>query len=179
MHLNAVSTQASCCFSRAHTLHRFKNTDKVPAFVDRAFHPAAPLQGELKFRSSPAQVNGTLRPKYFKRPVLAAAEVLVKQAPPPMATGVLGSEPSAGMGMGMSGADVGHPEPRAKTIGTQSDYREGEAQTAPWEPDYVIPEEPTAKQAWLSKRNFAGEGVPELIHLKELQFPDGLPAGED
>jgi hypothetical protein len=30
------------------------------------------------------------------------------------------------------------PEPPTKTTGTQSDYRESEAQTLPWSPDYVL-----------------------------------------
>jgi Cilia- and flagella-associated protein 91 len=46
-----------------------------------------------------------------------------------------------------------------RTVGTQSDFRESEAQTVPWSPEYTLPE-PSAKQSHLnSKHNLNGPEV--------------------
>ncbi|KFQ23797.1 Protein MAATS1, partial [Merops nubicus] len=47
------------------------------------------------------------------------------------------------------------------TLGTQTDYRDGEAQTDPYSPEYVIPR----------------GSVPELLTLATLTWGRGLPAG--
>ena len=69
--------------------------------------------------------------------------------------------------------------PRSKTVGTQSLYRESEAQTAPYEPEYFVPDpnERTAKQAALAERNATEGGAPELLSIRHLTFASGLPAG--
>jgi hypothetical protein len=46
-----------------------------------------------------------------------------------------------------------HNGPKSVTVGTQSDYRESEAQTVPYTPDYVIPE---------------GAPEPEILALQQL-----------
>lgn len=46
-------------------------------------------------------------------------------------------------------------EPKSVTVATQSDYRESEAQTVPYTPDYVIPE---------------GVPEPEILGLQELTY---------
>ncbi len=99
--------------------------------------------------------------------MLAAAEIHVRQALPPLGQpqDLNATAPAA----------LQHNEPRSKTIGTQSDYRENEVQTAPWEPGFVLPPNPTAKQQALSKR-YNCDG-PEVLQLRDMQFPDGLPAG--
>lgn len=61
--------------------------------------------------------------------------------------------------------------------GTQSLYRESEAQTLPWSPDWVQPTNAAvlAKQAALcAKYNIAG---PEVLQLAHLTFGNGLPCG--
>lgn len=64
---------------------------------------------------------------------------------------------------------------RSRTIGIQTDYRESEAQTIPWDPDYSLPENPWDKQRYRSSRfHCAG---PELLELRHLKFGTGLPAG--
>ena len=110
--------------------------------------------------SQPDVVAGTERFKYFRRPMLAAPDpVIIKQGavapPPPVPPPV--------------------EVPRSRTVGTQSDYRENDTQTIPWEPDVVLPENPSVKQQALSaKYNCSG---PELLTLKDLKFGEGLPPG--
>ena len=138
---------------------RFKNSDKVPAFVDRTFQQTQPSSFELQTRSQPGQITGTNRYKYFRRPLLAAPDaVIIKQTPqqplPPLPPPV--------------------EEPKSKTVATQSDYRENEVQTTPWDPDYVLPE-PSIKQQALSAKYHSD--VPELLKLRDLKFGDGLPPG--
>lgn len=53
-------------------------------------------------------------------------------------------------------------EPKTKTVGTQSVFRESEAQTDPYSPDY----------------NLAAGEVPEVVSLTNLTFGHGLPATE-
>ncbi|NXL50362.1 CFA91 protein, partial [Podilymbus podiceps] len=48
------------------------------------------------------------------------------------------------------------------TLGTQTDYRDGEAQTDPFSPEYVVP----------------SGSVPELLTLATLAWGRGLPAGQ-
>ncbi|MEW5301113.1 MAG: hypothetical protein WDW36_003993 [Sanguina aurantia] len=144
------------------TTYKFKNTDKVATFVERAFHPAVTDQADLQARSASTQVSGPSRPKFFRRPLLAMADSggpIVRAAPPdklrPLTPPI--------------------PESRTRTYGTQSDYREGETQTTPWSPDYVVPEIPSARQAGLSGKHHC-EG-PEVLQLRDLKFGDGLPPG--
>lgn len=62
------------------------------------------------------------------------------------------------------------------TTGTQSDYRESEAQTTPYTPDFFVPE-PSAKQRALNQQHGLIEGAPEVLALRDLTFGQGLPAG--
>ncbi|XP_074856668.1 cilia- and flagella-associated protein 91 isoform X2 [Carettochelys insculpta] len=58
-------------------------------------------------------------------------------------------------------SDSSH-SPTSRTLGTQTDYRDGEAQTDPYSPEYVIP---------------LGS-IPELMTLATLTWGRGLPAGQ-
>jgi hypothetical protein len=53
------------------------------------------------------------------------------------------------------------PEPLVKNAEVQTAYRESEAQTNPYTPDYFVPE---------------GED-PDVLMLKDLTFENGLPLG--
>jgi hypothetical protein len=69
-------------------------------------------------------------------------------------------------------------EPPTKDMGTQSDYRESEAQTLPWTPDLVDVQpgsDRAEKQAGINRNNYADR--PELLDLADLTFGAGLPAG--
>ena len=65
-------------------------------------------------------------------------------------------------------------------MGTQSDFRESEAQTTPYEPDTVLPAEISEKQRHLNENHNLG-AEPEVLLLKDLRYdgPVGarLPAG--
>eukprot|EP00201_Polytomella_parva_P022574 CAMPEP_0175045130 /NCGR_PEP_ID=MMETSP0052_2-20121109/4223_1 /TAXON_ID=51329 ORGANISM="Polytomella parva, Strain SAG 63-3" /NCGR_SAMPLE_ID=MMETSP0052_2 /ASSEMBLY_ACC=CAM_ASM_000194 /LENGTH=444 /DNA_ID=CAMNT_0016308569 /DNA_START=41 /DNA_END=1371 /DNA_ORIENTATION=+ len=144
------------------TTFRIKPGEKIPAFIDRSYHAPTHSDVDLQQRSMAAQVSGSERPKYFRRPLLAPAEISVKQTRM--------SNISDG-----DAAAFSLPEPASKTVGTQSDYRENEVQTTPWDPNYVIPEIPAAKQRHLSEKHHC-DG-PELLHLRAMTFPDRLPPG--
>jgi hypothetical protein len=60
-------------------------------------------------------------------------------------------------------------------MGTQSLYRESEAQTIPYSPDYVIPEHVGDKQRALMEKH--NTDVPEILTLQKLKFGEGLPVG--
>ena len=87
------------------------------------------------------------------------------------ATGPLGEE-----GHG----DETEEAPGAVTMGTQSDFRESEAQTTPYEPDTILPAEISEKQRHLNEKHNLG-AEPEVLLLKDLRYdgPVGarLPAG--
>ena len=56
------------------------------------------------------------------------------------------------------------PEPLTRTVETQSDYRESEAQTVPWEPEYRLPEHVTRQQQALGQKYHCTG--PELLTLR-------------
>merc|ERR1719183_1809124 len=63
--------------------------------------------------------------------------------------------------MGDAGA-VTMPEPKSKTVGTQSVYRESDSQTDPYSPEYyIVPNQ-----------------VPEVLTLTHLTYGQGLPVTE-
>eukprot|EP01135_Chromosphaera_perkinsii_P012450 Nk52_evm61s2657 gene=Nk52_evmTU61s2657 len=99
-----------------------------------------------------AEVTGKNRYKYFKRPIIPymtsiPAEVLLSES----------FEEAASL----KPRSVKPKTPLTKTVGTQSLYRESEAQTDPYSPEYVIK---------------PGEH-PELLTLATLSWEHGLPAG--
>jgi hypothetical protein len=109
-------------------------------------HGGGELAGSRRIAGG--DIGGKLRFKYFRRPmvpylqsvppdVLLAREEAVADALPPRA------------------------EPMSKTVGTQSDYRENEAQTDPYTPDYTV----------------RPGSAPELLTLVSLAWGAGLPAG--
>lgn len=53
------------------------------------------------------------------------------------------------------------PEPTSKEVEVQTMYRESEAQTLPYSPDFVIP----------------NGGQPEILLLKNISYENGLPVG--
>ncbi|XP_005502677.3 cilia- and flagella-associated protein 91 isoform X2 [Columba livia] len=99
------------------------------------------------------EVSGRNRYKYFARPLIPSNILLPLNIAYPMAK----TEPyvhSATRDREVFG-------PGFRTLGTQTDYRDGEAQTDPYSPEYVV----------------RGGSVPELLTLATLTWGRGLPAG--
>eukprot|EP00929_Paragymnodinium_shiwhaense_P007851 TRINITY_DN111766_c0_g1_i1.p1 TRINITY_DN111766_c0_g1~~TRINITY_DN111766_c0_g1_i1.p1 ORF type:complete len:699 (-),score=251.90 TRINITY_DN111766_c0_g1_i1:171-2267(-) len=98
-------------------------------------------------------VSGEYRHKFFARPnkqLLSTLPHIVMYA---MKSGPKAAAADGGMTM---------PEPKVKTVGTQSVYRESEAQTDPFSPEYyVVPGQ-----------------VPEVLTLTHLTYSQGLPVTE-
>ncbi|KAJ3413697.1 Cilia- and flagella-associated protein 91 [Chytridiales sp. JEL 0842] len=100
---------------------------------------------------APAQVDGSDRYKFFRRPIIPymptlGGQVVYARKPAPVVATI-----------------VERPvTPPTKTVAVQTIYRESEAQTDPYSPEYVLP---------------AGQQPPELLALATLTWGAGLPAG--
>ena len=133
---------------------RFKHNDKLPPFIDREFVPTFSTAAQRNQMSQWTNVTGSNRFKFFRRPQFGAKLPFAMPLPQP-APVTEGGEAFAG--------EAGAPAPGgAVTVGTQSDYRESEAQTMPYSPDYVLTE---------------AEPNPEVLMLAGLKFGQGLPGG--
>lgn len=137
----------------------------------RSPHPPR-LPADLTFRSNPRTMLGGRQPLFIRRPLNAGilpAVPICQLAPAPAPR-----QPSAPRQPEPAPVDVGV----TRDFGTQSDYRENEAQTLPWECPYTLPAPPSLKQQVQSER-FNCEG-PELLELTKMQFGlDHLPAGKE
>jgi len=132
-----------------HTIQVSSKQD-LPQHVDVMYHTVA----EKAAASSGDHnvVYGSYRHKFFARPnkqMLSTLPHIVMYA---MKTG--GHRIPDGTAM--------VAEPKTKTVGTQSVYRESDAQTDPFSPEYYI----------------APDQVPEVLTLTHLTFGRGLPASE-
>uniref|UniRef100_A0A674I8R6 Cilia- and flagella-associated protein 91 n=1 Tax=Terrapene triunguis TaxID=2587831 RepID=A0A674I8R6_9SAUR len=128
---------------------RLEERNPVPPFIDRRWRGRAQQRLEVLqqlARSQPSlqipqivyedpEINGRNRYKYFER-----TEPYVYPS--------ITSDRSR--------------SPTSRTLGTQTDYRDGEAQTDPYSPEYVVP---------------LGS-IPELLTLATLTWGRGLPAGQ-
>ncbi|KAM9299894.1 LOW QUALITY PROTEIN: cilia- and flagella-associated protein 91 [Morus bassanus] len=99
------------------------------------------------------EVSGRNRYKYFARPLIPSNKLL----PPNVAYPMAKTEPYV-HSVTRDSKVLG---PKLRTLGTQTDYRDGEAQTDPYSPEYVVP----------------SGSVPELLTLATLTWGRGLPAG--
>jgi hypothetical protein len=149
------------------TTFRLKGRDHVPQFVSREYRAPVQDASHIRHISSPSQVTGSNRFKFSQRSLLTSniPIILVKSARQPALRAAPSPEASA--------HDI---QPTSCTIGTQSDYREGEAQTDPYSPDYSIPAHPSDKQLLRSAR-YVSPGVPEISHLSGLKFKLGERPG--
>ncbi|XP_035170659.1 cilia- and flagella-associated protein 91 [Oxyura jamaicensis] len=141
--------------------------DPVPPFIDRRWRGRAQQRLEALQQLAVGQpslqipqivyedpeVSGRNRYKYFARPLIPSNMLL----PPNVHYAIEMTEPfilSAARDSKIFG-------PKLRTLGTQTDYRDGEAQTDPYSPEYVVP----------------SGSVPELLTLATLTWGRGLPAG--
>ncbi|XP_049680191.1 cilia- and flagella-associated protein 91 [Accipiter gentilis] len=141
--------------------------DPVPPFIDRRWRGRAQQRLEALQKLAAAQsslqipqivyedpeVSGRNRYKYFARPLIPSNKLL----PLNVAYAMAKTEPYV-----LSATrDNKVFSPKLRTLGTQTDYRDGEAQTDPCSPEYVVP----------------SGSVPELLTLATLTWGRGLPAG--
>jgi len=98
-----------------------------------------------------ANVTGPHRFKYFKRPIIP----FLSAQPPEVVFA-----PTQGAAQPLEVPEQVE-EPLAKEMATQSDYRETEAQTDPFSPDY-----------WVAQGK-----EPEVLSLASLTYANGLPGG--
>mmetsp|Transcript_44861 Transcript_44861/g.60868 ORF Transcript_44861/g.60868 Transcript_44861/m.60868 type:complete len:284 (+) Transcript_44861:14-865(+) len=106
----------------------------------------------LKDRHAPASVEtlvmGSNRHKYFKRPIIP-----VLQSVPPEVVMQIPEER-------IESAKITSEEPKTKTVDVQTMYRESEAQTDPFSPEYQVDK----------------ENVPEVLSIVNFTYGSGLPA---
>ena len=100
---------------------------------------------------APQQVDGADRYKYFKRPVMPYMPSLGGQ--------IVYAKRPVQMIQGQAPRPV---TPFQKTVAIQTMYRESEAQTDPYSPEYVFQNQ---------------QSPPELLALATLTYGAGLPAG--
>lgn len=98
-------------------------------------------------------ISGTNRYKYFKRPIMPR----VNAYPPHFLLA-----PTVGGENNPLEPNILPPEEPTRDMGIQTMYRDSEAQTNPYTPNYIVP---------------AGQ-EPEVLLLKNLTYDDGLPMGE-
>jgi len=107
--------------------------------------------------SQGSHVEGGQRYKFFRRPLVpflqsVPAEVMLAKAPQRVPDG-----------RNRSGHAVKHEEP-TRTVGVQTVYRDSEAQTESYTPDFILNLKP-------------GEKRPEILSLQGMNQQHGLPAG--
>ncbi|XP_010173412.2 cilia- and flagella-associated protein 91, partial [Antrostomus carolinensis] len=141
--------------------------DPGPPFIDQRWRGRAQqrLEALQQLASAPPslqipqivyedpEVSGRNRYKYFAQPLIPSSKLLPLNVTYAMAK----TEPYVHSATRDSKAFG----PKSRTLGTQTDYRDGETQTDPYSPAYVIP----------------SGSVPELLTLATLTWGRGLPAG--
>ncbi|KAM4702446.1 cilia- and flagella-associated protein 91 [Discoglossus pictus] len=142
---------------------RLQLKDPVPQFMDRQWRGrreqrmgALQQHGVSQVSSSLSQqgldnenVSGRDRYKYFERPLIPFAQ----QIPPNVLLEMAKAEHSDPTARAAT--------PRVRTVGIQTDYRDSEAQTDPYSPEYIV----------------HPGSVPELLTIANLTWGHGLPAG--
>lgn len=148
---------------------RLDVTDPVPKFISRQWRGYADQRREEIIRYttfnydpsvqvppkeySTAFVRGSDRYKFFRRPIIP----FLQQIPPEVLLATARHDPLAGPDAPIERP----PTPLTKTVEVQTDYRDSEAQTDPYTPEYVV----------------RPGSAPELLTLATLSFGRGLPAG--
>nr|XP_009940160.1 PREDICTED: protein MAATS1 [Opisthocomus hoazin] len=141
--------------------------DPVLPFIDRrwrgraqqrleALQQLAAAQSSLQIPRIPyedPEISGRNRYKYFAQPLIPSSKLL----PLNVAYAMAKTEPC----VHSAARDTKAFGPKLRTLGTQTDYRDGEAQTDPYSPEYVVP----------------SGSIPELLTLATLTWGRGLPAG--
>ncbi|XP_025100733.1 cilia- and flagella-associated protein 91-like [Pomacea canaliculata] len=149
---------------------KLDTADPVPKFINRQWQGYPDQQREALIRYSTfnydptitvppkhfedPEVSGRQRYRYFKRPIIP----FLQQIPPEVLLATARQDPLAGLSEMIAERP---PTPAIRTICTQTDYRDSEAQTDPYSPEYVV----------------RPGSAPELLTLATLSYGRGLPAG--
>jgi hypothetical protein len=157
--------------AKAHYASMRSQVEQVPVFTNFFSEAQNFPRAELRYKASkhgsqmpvyqenvhaapvPASVVlGSDRPKYFRRPMVP----FLNSVPPEVLFA-----PSRGGGRREEAPLETGPPPKSRTVEIQTDYRESDAQTDPYTPDYII--HPNAPE-------------PEVLSLTSLSYGKGLPA---
>ncbi|XP_041937816.1 cilia- and flagella-associated protein 91 [Alosa sapidissima] len=147
---------------------RLESTDPVPEFIDRRWRGHADQRRQalqqltgvipgIQTEASDQQacnVSGADRWKFFKRPLIP----FTQQVP----ADVVFAVPISTLFPLGGGQTDRAPTPFQRSVAMQTDYRDSEAQTEPYTPEYVLR---------------PGTAPPELLTLATLTWGRGLPAG--
>ncbi|XP_076858726.1 cilia- and flagella-associated protein 91 [Brachyhypopomus gauderio] len=140
--------------------------DPVPNFIDRRWRgPSEQRREALKMLSGllpgvqlrkpyHEDVTGVDRWKFFKRPLIPFSQKI----PPDVVFALPKADPVSNQEGGAESPE----RPFQRTVGVQTDYRDSEAQTEPYSPEYTLR---------------PGTAPPELLTLATLTWGRGLPAG--
>nr|DBA34622.1 TPA: hypothetical protein GDO54_002168 [Pyxicephalus adspersus] len=142
---------------------RLQLKDPVPPFIDRQWRGrgeqrmlalkqlagSQPAFSANQQHVERAEVTGRSRYKYFERPLIPFSQ----QAPTNVLLAVSRAEHSP--------RPERPPTPLVRTVAIQTDYRDSEAQTDPYSPEFVV----------------RPGSVPEILMLANLTWGPGLPAG--
>ncbi|CAK6441685.1 unnamed protein product [Pipistrellus nathusii] len=146
----------------------WSKADPVPPFINREWRGHEEKQREAlqqlgvydtsfqmpKEVYEDPDVTGKNRYKYFERPFLP----YYQETPPHVVLASTISETYT-----FPPASSKHqPSPSKHPVGTQTDFRDSEAQTDPYSPEYVV----------------CQDSIPELLTLATLTWGRGLPAGQ-
>ncbi|MCJ8732841.1 hypothetical protein PDJAM_G00215890 [Pangasius djambal] len=147
---------------------RLHAADPVPAFIDRRWRGHAEqrretlqtlsgvLPGVQLHKPTPEDVSGADRWKFFKRPLIPFAQ----QIPPDVIFALPKGDPYNAQQEGSEWMESSFQ----RTVGVQTDYRDSEAQTDPYSPEYILR---------------PGAAIPEILTLAPFSWGHGLPAGLD
>ncbi|XP_005038560.1 PREDICTED: protein MAATS1 [Ficedula albicollis] len=144
----------------------FKGEDPVPAYIGRRWRTQQRLEAlqQLAVGQSSLQipqivyedpeVDGRNRYKYFAQPL--------KLPPAGVPEAVAHTKAETELHVQSAAGDSQVFGLMFRTLGTQTDYRDGEAQTDPYSPEYIV----------------RSGSVPEILTLATLTWGRGLPAGQ-
>lgn len=121
-----------------------------PVYTGPYNNTAATDARVVTMMSSANNVSGAARFKYFKRPIMPRVNAI----PPHLLLAPTSKDDP------MVPIEA-EPEPTVKSVEVQTMYRESDAQTVPYTPDYIVPE---------------GQD-PEILMLQGLTYENGLPVG--
>ena len=197
---NASRRSTPFCPRSSSRRHRMRTRDSLApgAHVSRAFRPETTAGGTGAFGGAAtaastsfasaergtrddsfASAGGGRGPSRFRRPVAQrpVERAVDRPAHAPRTAAPYEAVDSTVMARAVPRRRIAPPKSRA--AGTQSDYRESEAQTAPYAPEAFLPTRPSTRQRALNAlHNVPGtNGEPEVLTLRDPNYDAGAPLG--